>query len=178
MVTRYHPALVTLHWLLALLIVVMLCVGWLVLDDMSNTDPAKLNILELHMAVGMTILLLILIRALTRWRTQKPENAQTGYPLLDRLGRIVHYSFYVVVIVMALSGLSTAIVTGLNRSVFQRDGEPLPANFDDYPTFNVHSFFATVLAILIVLHIAAALYHQFIRKDRLLSRMWFGNRDA
>jgi cytochrome b561 len=44
------------------------------------------------------------------------------------------------------------------------------------PTFRAHAALATLLAILIAAHIAAALYHQFVLKDGLLRRMWFGRR--
>jgi cytochrome b561 len=77
---------------------------------------------------------------------------------------------------MVTSGFATAIIAGLNRSVFQRTGEPLPADFDVYPSFVAHSYLATILAVLIGLHVLAALYHQFVRKDHLLSRMAFGRR--
>ena len=77
---------------------------------------------------------------------------------------------------MAGSGLATAILAGLNRSVFQNTGEALPASFAAYPTFTAHFYLALVLAGLIVLHVTAALYHQFARGDHLLRRMWFGPR--
>jgi hypothetical protein len=41
LVSRYHPLLVTLHWLLAVLIIAMLCIGFLVLAPMASTDPQK-----------------------------------------------------------------------------------------------------------------------------------------
>jgi cytochrome b561 len=72
--------------------------------------------------------------------------------------------------------LTTAIIAGLNRSVFQRSGEPLPADFDVYPTFLMHGTLAILLCGLIVLHVTAALWHQFLRKDGLLGRMGFGSR--
>jgi cytochrome b561 len=45
LVSRYHPLLVLLHWLLAVLIVAMLCIGFIVLEPMSNIDPQKIGIL-------------------------------------------------------------------------------------------------------------------------------------
>jgi cytochrome b561 len=54
----------------------------------------------------------------------------------------------------------------------------LPESFVAYPTFIAHGYIALLLAGFIVLHVLAALYHQFIRKDRLFRRMWFGRRAA
>ena len=50
----------------------------------------------------------------------------------------------------------------------------MPENLFVYPERAVHGNFAYVIAALVALHIGAALYHQFIRKDNLLSRMWYG----
>jgi cytochrome b561 len=60
--------------------------------------------------------------------------------------------------------------------VFQGSGEPLPPSFAIYPTFVAHVFFALLLAGFVVLHVLAALYHHFFRKDRLFRRMWLGRR--
>jgi cytochrome b561 len=79
---------------------------------------------------------------------------------------------------MVGTGYATGILAGLNRSVFQGSGEPLPASFAIYPTFVAHGYLAAILAGFIVLHALAALYHQFVRRDRLFRRMWFGRRAA
>jgi cytochrome b561 len=175
-VSRYHPLLVTLHWLLAVLIIAMLGVGIFKLDRMPNTDPAKIDLLLAHMSIGMTILLLMAIRFVVRLRTARPARATTGSSLLDRLAPITHYGFYGAVLLMVASGFSTAILAGLNRSVFLHSGEPLPVNFRAYPTFVAHASLALLLIILIALHVLAALYHQFVRKDGLFRRMGFGRR--
>lgn len=173
---RYHPLLVALHWALAVLIVAALAIGAFWLAPTPNSDPGKLVVLEFHMAGGMLILALMIIRLLMLGLTSRPMPAKMGRPLPDRLAPIVHYGFYVLVVLMAATGLSTSILAGLNRSVFQRTGEALPSSFAAYPTFIAHSYLAAVLAAFIVLHLLAVLYHQFVRKDRLLKRMFFGRR--
>ena len=132
--TRYHPILVALHWLLAILIILGLIMGNNVLSATPNDVPAKLFYLKMHM-------------------------------------------FYVVVILMAASGLAIANMAGLPEIVFQGSGAPLPASFDQFPPRVAHGILAVVLMLLIAGHFLAFLYHQFIRKDRLFSRMWFGRRD-
>jgi cytochrome b561 len=176
LVSRYHPLLVSLHWLLAVLIIAMLCIGLVVLAPMPNTDPRKIGILLVHMSVGMAILALMVARLVVRMRTSRPADATTGNPLLDRLARITHYGFYVLVVLMVGSGYATAILAGLNKSVFQGSGDPLPPDFTVYPTFVAHGTLAALLAGFIVLHVLAALFHQFVLKDGLLRRMLFGRR--
>jgi cytochrome b561 len=176
LVSRYHPLLVLLHWLLAVLIVAMLGAGFVLLEPMPSTDPQKIGILLIHMALGMFILALMAVRFILRMRTARPADATTGYPVLDRIAPVTHYGFYILVLLMAATGLATAILAGLNRIVFQGSGEPLPPDFDIYPSFVAHGYLALLLAGFISLHVAAGLYHRFVRKDLLLRRMWFGRR--
>jgi cytochrome b561 len=171
--SRYQPVLVALHWLLALMIIGLLCLGFFVLADMPNTDPKKLDILVWHMAGGMFVLVLMILRFIIRRWSARPATATTGSPLLDRLASIAHRSLYVIVFLMIASGWSTGwLISG----AFQPNGEPLPDSFAVFPTFQAHAVLAALLAILIAAHVAAALYHQFALKDGLFRRMWFGQR--
>lgn len=173
-VTRYHPLLVGLHWLIALMIIGMLIGGFFVVSKMPNSDPQKVDLLMGHMIGGVLILTLILLRLGVRLSTAKPAPAETGSPLLNRLGRLNHYAFYVVVIVITISGIATAKISGVSDTVFNHTGAPLPEHFAIYPTFRVHAIMNLLLAALVILHITAALWHQFIRGDGLLRRMGFG----
>jgi cytochrome b561 len=78
---RYHPLLVTLHWLLAFLIIAALFVGYFLLAPMSNSSPEKVRILMVHMSVGMLILVLTIIRCVVRMLTSRPQAATIGYPI-------------------------------------------------------------------------------------------------
>ena len=174
LVSRYHPLLVMLHWLIAVLIVALLSIGFLLAVAVPNTDPRKISILLIHMAAGMFVLALMAVRLIVRLATARPAGAEARHPALGRIASAVHFGFYLLVLGMAGSGLSTSVLAGLNRSVFQRSGEPLPPSFVVYPTFVAHFYLAWLLLGLLVLHVIGALYHQFFLKDRLFRRMWFG----
>jgi len=137
-VSRYHPLLVTLHWVLAVLIIAALAIGFFVLAAMPNVDPQKIGVLLVHMAGGMLILALMVIRFAVRMWTSRPAAATTGYPLLDRIAPITHYGFYVLVLLMVGSGYTTAILAGLPAIVFGGSGAPLPPTFKIYPSFVAH----------------------------------------
>jgi cytochrome b561 len=171
--SRYQPVLVALHWLVALMIVGLLCLGFFVLANMPNTDPKKLDILVWHMSGGMFVLVLMILRLIIRRLSVRPAMAVTGSPLLDRLASMAHAGFYPIVFLMIATGWTTGwFISG----VFQPNGGSLPENFAVFPSFRAHAALATLLAVLIVVHIAAALYHQFVLKDGLFRRMWFGQR--
>lgn len=175
---RYHPALVILHWLLAIMIIGRLIVGGQFLAETPNSDPFKITALAVHMSTGMLILVLMVVRLIVRMATAKPPHADIGNDLLNKGAVAAHWGFYVLVFAMCISGLATANIADLPAIVFGGSGEPLPANFDDIAPRVAHGVIATLLGLLILSHVAAGLYHQYARKDGLLGRMWFGDRGA
>jgi cytochrome b561 len=76
---------------------------------------------------------------------------------------------------MVGTGYTTGILAGLPAIVFGNSGDPLLPSFAIYPSWVAHGYLAALLK-LDDLHVLAALYHQFVRKDALLRRMLFGQR--
>ncbi len=172
--TRYHPALVALHWVLALALGLALVMGTFSLAELSNASPAKIGALRGHMIVGIAIGALMLVRLLTRMRTTRPAPAD--HAGLDKLRGVVHAGLYLAVFLMAASGAATAWQAGLPDIVFGGNGAALPESFAHLWSRAVHGWMAKVIAALVVLHVIGALFHQFGLRDRLLARMWFGRR--
>ncbi len=175
--TRYHPALVVLHWLLAILIIGALIMGSQVLAETPNDDPSKLTSLMLHMIIGITILVLMTIRVITKLMTAKPPHADTGNAVLNRAGVWTHWAFYALVFVMGASGIAISIQAGLPAIVFGGSGDPLPVSFGEFTPRRVHGIVSKLLALLILAHVVAGIYHQVILRDGLFARMWFGARN-
>ncbi len=173
---RYHPGLVALHWVLAFMIIMGLIMGGNVLSATPNETPEKILYLKIHMSMGIIILVLMLVRFVVRITTHKPPAADIGSPMLNRLGTLTHYLLYVVVILLAASGIATAGMAGLPEILFGGSGAVLPNSFDEFPPRIAHGVLALVLSLLLAGHVGASLYHQFVRKDGLFSRMWFGRR--
>jgi cytochrome b561 len=173
MVSRYHPALVALHWFLALFIVAALALGALVLAKIPNASPMKIEALRSHMAGGMAILALMLIRLAIRSQTAHPARAGAGHPILDWLAWASHRMFYGTVALMAGSGIVMALQTGLFETVFAGHGN-LPADFWAFPVRTIHYVVSRVLMALIALHVTAAFYHALVLRDGLLDRMFCG----
>jgi cytochrome b561 len=172
---RYHPALVALHWLAAALILFSLAMGTLSLKEIPNSSPDKLFALRGHMVLGIAILVLMAVRFAVRLGTRRPLPASSGNALLDRLAPLAHHGLYVLAVLMAASGIALAAQAGLPAIVFGGAGA-LPESFSAFTPRAVHGLLARLLLALIALHAAAALYHQFVRRDGLLRRMAFGKR--
>ena len=174
--SRYHPALVALHWVLASFIVLALGLGMFVLKTIPNSSPQKLEALRAHMIGAALILTLMVTRLAVRMLSARPEPATTGNPVLDRVARISHFAFYGLVAGMIATVLTTAVLADLPSIVFGGSGAPLPESFAAFPTRVVHGALAKAFVALILIHVTAALYHHFVLRDGLLKRMWFGHR--
>ena len=174
--SKYNNIQVALHWAVALLVLFMLVMGTFVLAHTPNSDPSKLAGLRGHMIFGSVILLLTLLRLVWRRMSVQPDHAETGNALLDKLGVAAHFGLNLLTLLVAASGIGIALQAGLPGIVFTGEGS-LPSDFWAYPPRIAHGILTKLLAALIVLHVAGALYHQFIIKDRLFARIWFGKRD-
>ena len=174
-VSRYQPLLVALHWLMAILVSIALAGGALVLVKIPNADPAKIEALRQHMAGGILLLTLMLVRWVVRARTARPMRASAGNPVLDRIAWLSHRLLYLLVLGQAGSGIYLALDARLPEIVLGGHGA-LPADFWVFPARSVHYVISRLLMALIALHVAGALYHTFVLRDGLLRRMWFGNR--
>ncbi len=172
-VRKYHPALVVLHWLLAIMIGLQLGFGYFVIGRMSNADPAKLGPLSGHMGIGTVIIVLMVIRLIIRYFTSHPEPTTSQQEGLGKLRTPVHRLLYLVIFVTALSGWFTGY---LISHLYETPGNILPADFAQYPTRVIHVWMALVLFLLVVLHVAAAIKEHATGDKSVLARMGFGKR--
>ncbi|MCU0757823.1 MAG: cytochrome b/b6 domain-containing protein [Steroidobacteraceae bacterium] len=173
--TRYHGLWVAAHWLTGILIGISLYGGMAVLRHIDNLDPEKATMIRAHAIGGFVILVLLLLRLAMRATTRKPPPADTGSGAQKLARRVVHVGLYLVAIAMVSTGVGTLAAAGAFPAVFEGTGA-LPASFWDYPPRQGHMFFSRVLLLLVAVHVGAALWHQFVRRDGLLRRMWFGPR--
>ena len=171
MVKRYHPGLVTLHWLIALLIFTVAFLG-IYLDDFARTAQ-KPGLLGIHMAVGLLTLVLMVVRIFVRVNTPKPAPVTAGNAVFDWIGKATHLGLYVFVILTTGTGMITSMQGNLIPVVYGGVGT-LPADFFTIKAFIGHVISLAVLILTIFLHIGAALYHQLLLRDNLIARMWVG----
>ena len=178
---RYNPVLVTLHWIIAILIfsTAFLAMGG---DDRGGASTiAGIPILGVHMILGITILVLLIIRLIVRWRTERPEWATTGNRFLDKIGELTHWALYFFTFCMTVTGIFLATrgnrlarTFGLAGATPQGQFQPGQFRPRGFSIGMFHGATWFLLLLLVLLHVGAALYHQFILKDNLLGRMWYG----
>jgi cytochrome b561 len=168
--TRYTRTAMAFHWLLAFLIFGMLAVGWSF--DFLPPGPTRRELQEVHRLVGCAILLLAIVRLF--WRaTHRPPASRKVALWQAALAWLVHWALYGFMFLMPVSGL---LFTNYGRglSVFGWTAPQVLGAPDD----DLHALFLTfhevapyVFMALILLHVVAALWHQFVLRDKTINRM-------
>ena len=170
--SKYGTVAVSIHWLSALLILVQLGSGF---RAASATDSAaKETVLALHAPLGMLILVLMLARILWWLLADKKPAPVAGDPAWQAMSaKAVHILFYIVVIGMATSGIGMMVASGAGQILSGAVEGPLP-DFSQFLPRIPHGLGARLMLVLLALHVGAALYHHFVKRDGLLWRMWYG----
>lgn len=168
---RYTTPAIVLHWTIALLIVGALAVGSFAAD--LPVSPTRLKLLTWHKWVGVTILGLSLLRL--AWRvghTPPPGPPMPRWPARAAAG--AHALLYALAIMVPIAGWAYSNAAGFPvvwLGVLPLP-ELLPANKALAATAKAwHAALAWGLAALAAGHVGAAVWHQWIRQDRLLERM-------
>lgn len=168
---RYGAVAVAMHWLTALAVLGLLGSG-LVMADIDDA-VAKAALVKTHAAAGVFVTLLTLLRiAWWLFADRRPEKPQGASAWQTRAATLVHRLFYVVILMMGVSGMAMLMLSGA-ASVLATGQGTLP-DFSLYAPRGPHGAGAWFMMALIAAHVGAALYHQFIRRDRLLARMGLG----
>ena len=166
------PALV-LHWLVALLTVLMAALGWYMVS--IEDTPGSGWFFALHKSFGLTVLGLMLLRWL--WRTShRPGPLPASVTVLQaRIAAFTHVLLYLCLFLMPLSG---ALGAAFSKSGLAFFGHALPRivapdHAMSERLFGLHGVVLWVLVALLVLHVAAGLKHLLIDRDGVFQRMWF-----
>ncbi|MGF1622077.1 MAG: cytochrome b [Rhodomicrobiaceae bacterium] len=161
-----------LHWAVAICVLVMIPVGVI----MHNLEPGNLqNVLyTIHRSFGIIVLALMIVRIFYRLSHGAPPPEPTLDPIQRIASHLVHMALYVLVTAQALIGWIATSAYGAPISFFGLFTVPALVEKDQTlatPLFAAHEILAFVIAGLLMVHIGAALYHYFIRKDGVLQRM-------
>ena len=174
---RYHHFAIILHWLMALCIIGLLVVG-LLMEDIKPIS-LRIDVIQLHKSLGITVLFLTLMRIWWRIKHPAPPLPRSMKPHEKLAAHAGHWGLYALMLIMPLSGWLMAWASNYPTIFFLID--PLPAiPFPEWldkkalmgGAHATHKTSTIFIAIpMIVLHISAALFHQFVRKDKLFTRM-------
>lgn len=169
---RYGAVAMAMHWTTTAAVLGLLGSG-LMMDELAD-DAARTQVLRVHAAFGIFVLVLTLARIGWWLFADRPPPEAGGLPRWQRItARAVHRLFYAVILVMGISGIAMLALSGAVPILFAGQAGPLP-DFHLYPQRAAHGLAAWLFMALIAVHVGAALYHQLVLKDRLLGRLGLG----
>jgi cytochrome b561 len=169
----YDSIAQAVHWLVAALAVIAVPLGWAIAGAPRNTPERDLFLL-LHRSVGLTILAAMVFRTGWRWRHMPPPLPSDLARLDIALARVTHFILYLFLIMMPLAGYLNAAAAGHAVNLFGIVSVPplLPENDRlSQVAIAIHLVGQYPLYLFIALHIAGALFHGAIRRDRIVERM-------
>ncbi|MGV1787607.1 MULTISPECIES: cytochrome b [Agrobacterium] len=166
---------IVFHWTIALLFLAQLALGYLMSRDI---DPVlQFNLFQYHKSIGFLVLALAAPRFIWSIFSRKPR-ALDGEGMASRLAaRSAHAALLFLTLAVPLAGWAVASTSPLQIPSYVFDLVVVPglpmAISDQAEAFwtEVHATLAYLAAVIVVLHVAAALWHHFVRKDPTLRRM-------
>jgi len=170
---RYNNVAIALHWLVAVLVLVMIGLGVYMVDIPRGT-PERSFFYNLHKSIGLTVGIIVLVRLW--WRTKNPPPAlPASMPAWQvTASKISHGLLYACLIVMPVVGFSASQFTKWGVTYFGMFKIP-PLAYEDKQIYDllqgVHEGTAFFLMALLVVHVLAALHHLVVTKDGVFERM-------
>ncbi len=167
---QYGTTAKVFHWLIMALLLVQYLIGWL-MPDVHAGPPGEP--MTFHFSFGIVILVLIVLRF--GWRLTHPVAPESSLPPWQRLtSEAVHWALYALVLATTITGWLFASFRGWSISLFYLVPLPMLASksevsvkaFDGW-----HQAMEWTLLALIGIHVAMAMAHLFIYRDRIMQRM-------
>ena len=177
--SRYTLLAILLHWVLALALLGMFAMGLYMAD--LPFSPQRLKLYNWHKWAGVSVLALSLLRLLWRATHRPPDLPPEVARSMPRWQHLAHHGTHVAVyalfFVVPLMGWAYSSAAGFPIVLF--GVLPLPDFVGPDKALSLlikpwHEISAFALAALVVLHVAAALKHQWIDRDGLVARMFPG----
>jgi cytochrome b561 len=169
--TRFGPLQRLLHWLMAVCILAMLFIG---VGMVTTVMPKYLTLVSIHKPLGIAILVLALVRLAVRLRNGTPPLPADLPEPMKLAAQLSHYALYALMIAMPLIGWG--MLSAAAYPVVLYGSVHLPAilpQSDELHTllWNAHFYLAFVFFALLLLHVAAALFHALVRRDGVFDAM-------
>ncbi len=162
-----------LHWLIAILIMLMFALGWYMVELPKGAERGWF--FALHKSTGLSIFGLVLIRVFWRLLHQPPNMPASIPEWKRRLAHFTHVSLYLLMFIQPLSGYISSSFSGYKTKYF---GIPLPHWGWKNPPLNelfteVHVVGSMLILALVLAHVVGAMAHLIVEKDGVFKRMWF-----
>lgn len=172
-VSRFGAVHKFFHWVIAVLVIVLLCVG-IYMAEAELAVPQRIQIFSLHKSLGITVLALAVLRILWRMANIRPAHMATHAAWERMLATCIHFLLYAALLMMPLTGWIMSSAKGYPVRVFDLFNLPnIVGQSESIAKLanTMHEYAAYTLIVMIGLHVAGALKHHIIDRDDTLRRM-------
>jgi len=166
---RYDTLSAALHWLTAGLVISAIVIAlW---ADRAGRDLG-LQLIFLHKSLGLTIFAVVVVRIGWRLFHRAPPYS-LPLPMWQRIvSWIVHYSLYALMLALPITGYLLSTKSMFPLEWFGNEIPKAPVSDETAEAADAaHGWLSWVAIWMVVLHVSAALWHQFGMRDRLIARM-------
>lgn len=171
--TKYSNRTVWIHWVSALLIFGLIFTG--INMEHQSVSENKFLLYRIHFLLGNVVFILTIIRVIALFKDSKPVHLYPKASFRERFRKWIYYGFYIVILWMCLSGISSLWLEGIIPSLISGQWPDLPEiNADGFhPIMLSHHIMAKMVFLLLILHISGFLLHLIQKKENTLKRIWF-----
>ncbi len=169
----YDPISKWLHWVITLLMIALLAIGWIMVD-LGYYHPWYHRSLTWHKSLGIIVGLIVLVKFAWRLITSYPKADSSLNTFEKVASKIAHHFLLLSMTVLPLSGYLISSSAGDAIDVFNWFSVPAIAQVSAAlreQAINIHYYIAYATIAVVFLHIAGALKHHFIDKKDTLKRM-------
>jgi len=165
---KFDKGTIWIHWLTAVLILALFPMG----KYMSGLEPEdKMNLIKIHAILGIVIFILTIIRTYFFFKKPRPEDLKTGSKFNDKLAVWIHNIFYLLLFGIAISGLATMIIGGYGEALKSGNLELIKSH-DEIGPLAPHGLMATIMMILLAMHVIGFIKHFILKKENTLKRIF------
>jgi cytochrome b561 len=171
---NHYPATSKLlHWLVAICVLTTAVVA-IAMVNIIGPGPIHDALYNFHKSLGLLILILMVLRLINRLVIGAPSAVPEIEPWQKTVSSIVHTSLYVLLLAMPIVGYIANSAYNTPTPFFGLFSLPpiIGKNEDlSKQLFAIHRWVGILVILIVLIHVSAALYHYFIRRDRVLQRM-------
>lgn len=165
---KFSKGTIISHWLTAVLILVLFPLG----KYMEGLDTSeKMGLIKVHAILGIIVFIITIIRSYLFFKSPRPEDLKTGSKVNDKLAVWIHNAFYFLLFGIAISGIASMILGGYGDALSQGNSE-LILSHEKTPPLKPHGVMATIMMVLLIMHVAGFIKHLVLKKENTLKRIF------
>jgi len=164
---KFSKTIRVTHGITALLILALFAMGKY-MEGLEISE--KMGLVKIHAILGILVLIITVIRTISFFKHERPVDLKTGSKFNDKLAVWIHNIFYFLLFGIAISGVATMILGGYGEALKTGTIDIIKPH-SEIPLLKPHGIMATIMMILLVMHVVGFIKHLILKKENTLKRI-------